>query len=222
MFRTANYCEKLAYVFDFLPQIIETTKKDLKNEHLKQNKAFLKKYFPGKNPRSLGLEDLIEGYKSWIEEKDEEFAEWLAARWIMRKTELYDLFEERLKQVNPQFDQIEELEEDFSKNLIDQSAQEFSALDTFIFSVFNSVVFPDHFFQDLKQQAEEEQKALLEQEKLELEEQDIHELKSKYEREIKRLTDRYEKKLSGMHKKYIRDTEQLKTQIKKYRQECQV
>lgn len=219
MFRTASYCDKLEYVFDFLPQILDVVKKDLKNEHLKQNKAFLKHYFPGKNPRSLSLEDLIEGYTPWINEKDETFAEWLAARWILRKTELYDLFEERLKQVDPNFDQIDLLEEDFSQTLLDDSQKTYGVLDTLVFSVFNSVVFPDAFFKELKIKAKEEQLHIQEQCERQSEERDLEQLKLKYERQIQRLSDRYEKKLSGMHKKYLRDTEQLKKQLKNVKAE---
>ena len=48
MLKETGYQEKIEIVAPWLDEIVETVKKDLKNEHLKVDKAFCKKYFLGK------------------------------------------------------------------------------------------------------------------------------------------------------------------------------
>ena len=159
-------------------------------------------------------EELVDGYIEALKKKDNDLYEFIATRWVLKNSEIYQYFEMHLRSVAPNFTELEELKPDLSKDLKDKAIAEFGAVKAYIFSVLNSVVFPKAIFDEFNEQAKNEMSQTQEQEKLESEERDLKVLKTKHERELRRLTDKYEKKLSGIQKKYINDTESLKKQIR--------
>lgn len=221
MLKDADYKEKFQLLSPWMVAIIDVVKKDLKNEHLKKDKVFFKKHFPGKQLKSLTSEELSQVYTAVIADGEENLGEFITTRWLLKKTEVYDLFEERLRSVNPKFDEIEELELDFSRELVQESSRSFDPVSTYIFSVMNSVVFPEEAYKELEKTAlafQEEEKGAITREQ---EERDLEVLQKKHEREISRLVDKYEKKLSGIQKKYLNDTENLKKRIAVLQKNCQ-
>lgn len=216
MLKNANYQEKFQLLNPWIFKIIDTVKKDLKQEHLQQDGKFAKQHFQGKNIQKLTAEDLAPAYSQWIASGapgGEEIGEFIANRWLLKNTEIYNYFEEQLQNVNPEFNEIEELEKNLAQTIMDHSVEQFGALKTYIFSVLNSVVFPQTLLQRLHDlalaaQKQENTDTLHAKEKAAAEN-----LEKTHEREIARLTDKYEKKLLGMQKKYIQDTERLKKQV---------
>lgn len=215
MLKDATYKEKYRALKNWMPAIVDVVKKDLKNEHLKADFVFAKRYFAGKNLNKLTNEELVEGYSSAIqqEEKGEEIAEFITNRWLIKNSELYGFFEEELSKINPDFSAIKEIEKSRSQEIVDGAVKQFGAPRTFLFSVLNSVAFSDDAFKKLGQQAEQEAKKAEQDAVQQADLKNIEQIKRACEEQIARITDKFEKKLEGLQKKYLQDTEGLKKQI---------
>lgn len=215
MYKEATYKEKYAVLKDWLPSIVESIKKDIKNEHLKKDFLFIKKYLGSKNPHKVTTEELVEAYQKAIEQEDngEDLGEFLTSRWLLKNTDLYEFFDKKLSEISDDFTSLEEIELPAAQTIIAQAVNEYGACDTYLFSVLNSVVFPAEAYKQLSQQATKE-KEIKKKETTQKEEQlTFDNMKQSYEIEMARLTDKYEKKLAGLQKKYAADTESLKKQI---------
>lgn len=215
MLKDASYKEKYSVLKNWMPVIIDAVKKDLKNDHLKNDFVFIKRYFSGKNLAKLTSEELVEGYATAIqqEEKGEDIAEFITNRWLIKNSELYGFFESELKKINPDFSAIKIIEKNHSQSIVNDAVKQFGAPRTYLFSVLNSVAFSDEDFKELGSQAEEEAKKSAKEETQKAELQNIEQIKRACEEQIARIEDKYEKKLQGLQKKYIQDVEGLKKQI---------
>lgn len=215
MLKEATYKEKFVLLKNWMPSIIEAVKKDLKNEHLKQDFLFIKKYFPGKNINKLSSEELVQGYFAAVQSEDngEDIAEFITNRWLLKNGDIYNYFETELRKINPDFTAIQKIEEPQAKRMVEESTKEFGAESTYLFSVINSVAFSDDIFADLSRKAEHEAKSAKQQAEESFARQNVEQMQRSFEQQIARLSDKYEKKLSGLQKKYIQDTEALKKQI---------
>lgn len=214
MKKDATYKEKYANLKDWMPFIIESTKKDLKNEHLKKDVAFIKKYLNNKNLNKITTEELVSAYNQALTSDDAEpLGEFITARWLMRHSDVYDYFERQLTQINPEFTDLELLTPAQSQPLIEGSIKQFGAVPTYLFSVMNSVVFPEEAFKDLETRARKEKHHQAAESEKKFKQQSIDHMQQEFEQEIARLTDKYEKKLSGLQKKYLIDVESLKKQV---------
>lgn len=215
MYKNATYKEKFADLKEWMPIIIDSVKKDLRNDHLKKDLYFVKKFLSSKNIQKVTTEELTQAYQQAIqeEEKGEEIAEFIVSRWLLKNTELYNLFETNLSRISSDFTVLEDLSPSDAQTLAESSTKEFGPIPTYLFAVLNSVVFPKETFDQLKRQAKDalhhqSTHAATEQEKATLES-----MQRACEREIARIEDKYEKKLAGMQKKYLLDVEQLKKQM---------
>jgi hypothetical protein len=215
MRKDATYKEKFILLKPWLPLLISTVKKDLKNDHLKRDLQFCKRYLAGKNPAKLSDAELTTAYAAALEESEngEAIGEFIANRWLLKMGDIYHFFEQNLSAIAPNFTDLEELSHADAKRLSEAAVAEFGAPNSYLFAVINSVVFPESQFQALAKQAEvgrehEEKRNFEFHEKMSLEA-----VKTGYEQQIARLTDKYEKKLSGLQKKYSQDTEALKKQL---------
>jgi hypothetical protein len=215
MLKDATYKEKCLMLKSWMPQILETVKKDLKNEHLKNDFKFIKKYFAGKNINKLTTQDYVDAYLSALEQEEngEEIAEFVTNRWLTKNTELYDYFEKSLSQISQDFTQLTEIDPKKSQEIVDGAVQQYGAPRTYLFSVMNSVVFPKEVYEKLDHRAKEVQKKSEQEETAQLKHLSHENMKQHYEEQILRLTDKYEKKLSGFERKYFQDMEALKKQI---------
>lgn len=215
MYKNATYKEKFAVLQEWIPVLVETVKKDLRNEHLKKDFYFVKKFFPSKNIHKLTTEELAEAYQKAIqeEEKGEELAEFITSRWLLKNSELYDFFEQQLSNIMPDFTNLEEIDSSQAQVLIETALYQFGAIQTYLFSVLNSVVFSKESFQYLQIQAQQNRDEQQKDTQKFSEKLTIDQMRNNFEREMTRLTDKYEKKLSGMQKKYVMDIESLKKQI---------
>jgi hypothetical protein len=215
MLKDVAYKDKFKMLDPWLQSIVESVKKDLKNEHLKQDWQFAKKYFANKNIAKLTAEELTEGYRLALanEEAAEALAEFISNRWLLKHTELYHYFEEQLQQINPNFNELEELERNQAHNLMEKAVSLFGAPKTYMFSIINSVVFPKEIFDKLGQNAQNASREETENAKAMEEKMSVDMIHQSYQQQIARLTDKYEKKLLGMQKKYIQDVETLKKQL---------
>lgn len=207
--------EKLLELKNWFPSILETVKKDLKNEHLKKDYVFVKKYLGGKNINRLENHELQDAYFAALqgEEKGEEIAEFMIHRWIFRNSEMYHFFEKELSKIKPEFTEIKELTAAEAEPLMQHSIQEFGAVRTYIFSKLNGVAFTPEQFSKLADIASKEEQHTKEHEEKAAGARSLEEMQTRHEQEISRLKDKYEKKLLGLQKKYTQDMETLKKQL---------
>lgn len=223
MYKNATYKEKFADLHEWMPLVIESIKKDLRNEHLKKDFLFVKKFLSSKNIHKVTTQELAEAYHKAIQEQEsgEELGEFMTSRWLLKNSDLYEFFERELTKINPDFASLEEIAPSHANALIDASVREFGAPQTYLFSVLNSVVFPKEVFQKLKAQAKQIQDQKDQETKKGDEIASIEQLRKNYEQEAARMVDKYEKKLSGMQKKYTTDVENLKKQVAQLQRKLQ-
>jgi hypothetical protein len=206
-----------------MPYLVDTVKKDLRNEHLKKDVFFVKKFLSSKNIHKVTTEELAQAYHKAIQEEEqgEELAEFITSRWLLKNSELYEFFERQLSAINPDFTNIEELQAAQAQAIIEASVRQFGASQTYLFSVLNSVVFPKESFQKLKTQAQQDQHKQQEETRTVNEQLTQEQMRKNYERELARLEDKYEKKLVGLQKKYVTDVENLKKQLAQLQRKLQ-
>lgn len=215
MLKNATYKDKFVMLGPWMSQILESIKKDLKQEHLKRDWQFCKLYLPGKSINKLTMEDLVEAYTAAVQkgENGEAVAEFISNRWLLKHGELYSYFEAKLSEIHPNFTELETIDLQKAQKLAMDAASQFGALKTYLFSVINSVVFPEEVYKALNKQAQQDAEAKNAEEEIEINKSSVEALGRSYELKIARLTDKYEKKLAGLQKKYIQDTENLKKQL---------
>lgn len=223
MYKDTTFKEKFAILNPWMPSIIETIKKDLKNEHLKKDFVFLKTYFPSKNANKLTTEELVKAYTHAVSHADngESLGEFLTNRWLLKNGDIYHYFEEGLDAINPNFTELSEIEQGPALTLMEGAVKKFGAPSTYMFSVLNSVVFPKDVYDQLRKKADAYAADRSKQEALAQERKQEADLHKAHELEIARLTDKYEKKLTGLQKKYIQDVDALKKQIAILQRKCE-
>ncbi len=215
MLKETGYEEKVELLKPWLPSIIEVVKKDLRNEHLKIDKEFCRRYFLGKNFTNVSIEEMAEAYYADIRGGNVGLGEFITSRWLIKNTDIYGFFEEKLNSITEDFDQIETLNEEQALPLLSGSVKEFGSIKTYIFSVLNSVVFPEALYSDLRNQAVEETERVEAEVEEALVAESLETMQKRHTREMDAMADRYEKKLSGLQRKYLRDMEVLKKQVSK-------
>lgn len=215
MLKDKTFKEKFAMLKTWMPEIIDSIKKDLRNEHLKKDAIFHKQYFNSKNPQKITSEELSDGYSKALQDgaQAEQLGEYISNRWLLKNSEVYYFFEKELTQITPNFNELEVMTLEDSKKLMESSSQQFGPMRAYVFSVMNSVVFPKEIYDQLNQKAvtaaSQQKKAEQETE----ERQSYDEMKRSFEVQLARLSDKYEKKLAGLERKYHLDVDALKKQV---------
>ncbi len=209
MLKELPYAEKFSLIDPWGVFLVESIKRDLKIDHMRSNPQFVQKYFTKKVVDKLTVEELKVAYFADVGAGNEEAAEWISSRWMLKNAEIYHYFAEQLAAINPNFDQIECLEEKIGRELMKFSVEKFGSSMTYVFSVLNSVAFSEAIFSDLRNLALEELQLFAEeQSKKNVVGADAKEM------DVSKLKDKFEKRFAGMQKKYSQDVEALKKQIK--------
>ena len=204
-----SYHKKILLCKPWLSDIVCAVKKDLKQEHLAKDPTFCKRYFLGKSFNQITKDQLAAAYLRELEEGNGALAEFICTRWLLKHTDIYALFEIHFQKIAKDFEEIAQLDVEIENALKKESVEKFGFLNTFIFSLFNSVVFSEKTFLELKSGAQmQEMKKNEEDEKLSLQK-----MQERYERKISSLCEKYEKKLSGFQKKYLKDIKKLQQEI---------
>lgn len=212
MIKEDPYKTKFEKLTPWIYDIFQLIKKDLRNDHLFKSPTFVQKYFPKRVLDKLTIEEFTEAYLREIAEGDEELAEKIVTRWVLKNAELYQFFVTELSKINPQYDEIDSLSAEVSAFLLNHSVRHFGASSTYIFSVLNAVVFNEEQLNKLREIAiAEKNQPKPSEEKGVLESVEL--IKDHYEKELRKLTEKYDKRLQGIERKYVQDTEGLKKQI---------
>ncbi|MGB7978439.1 MAG: hypothetical protein WCF19_04680 [Chlamydiales bacterium] len=191
-------------------EVLSAIKKDIKSDRLHTDPIFYRANFGNRPQNRLTAEEIFAAYEKELLKGNNELAEWVVSRWIFKHGDLYNHFAERLSEVNPDFNEIKQLTEEESRRILDGAAESFGAIPTFIFSLLNGVVFPQSILDELQKGAEAERALLERRAESNIEQQSLEKVIASHQREVGRLND----KILGVQKKYERDTEALKKQIK--------
>ncbi len=213
MLKNATYQEKFAMLDKWLITIFEQIKKDLKQDHLQRDVKFYKTHFSGKNLNKLTAEDLLLPYRELLKTGNEELGDFITNRWLIKNSEIYHFFEEKLNAITDNFNELDELEAEQANALINESVERFGAPRTYIFSVLNSVVFPKKNYEDLAKKADQHKEQAVQAAEDKKEQMSLEAVQRSHAAELARVTDKYQKKLEGLQKKYVTDTESLKKQV---------
>ncbi len=190
--------------------VLNAIKKDIKSEHLGSNLAFYKTYFGNRPQNRLTTEEIFKAYDEELKKGNQELAEWVVNRWVFKNGDLYQIFAERLSEINPEFDQIQSISEEESAKVLAGTVEAFGAIPTFLFVLLNGVVFPESVREKLRGLAEAERSANEKKGEEAAGKEDLEKRIAAQTREIARLED----KIVGVQKKYERDTLALKKQIR--------
>jgi hypothetical protein len=215
MLKETGYQEKIEWIRPWLVQVIEVVKKDLKQEHLKIDREFCKKYFLGKGYNSVTADQMAPAYAADIAAGNVGLGEFIASRWLLKNTDVYEFFERKLKPITPDFDQLDMIDEGISTQIMKEAVDLFGAVRTYLFVVLNSVVFPETVIANLRLQAQNyttQHEKTQEEERIE---KNLENMQKKHQREMAALMDKHEKRLVGLQKKYLKDTEMLKEQVRR-------
>lgn len=153
MLKETGYKEKFEILRPWLLDVFQQVKKDLRNEHLRIDKGFCRRYFKGKSRTLVQAEEMVDAYCKDIAEGNEGLAEFIATRYLTKNNDVYTFFESKLKSLTADFDTLDILPEPFAHTLKKEAVAQFGAVRTYLFSVFNSVVFPSTLYQTLREEA---------------------------------------------------------------------
>jgi len=199
----------------WMHNILDPIKKEVKNEHLRQDWPFFNQHFAGKQLNKLSIEEMAPAYAHAVchAENGEELGEFLCNRWLLKHSDLYHHFEQELGRITDNFQELEILDRELSVKMMEKAIQEFGAPNTFLFCVLNSVVFPEEVFKLLREKAEKEAAEEQVEQEVKQEQFSMEQMESNHKLQLARLTDKYEKKLNGLQKKYLQDVSTLKKQL---------
>ena len=195
-------------------EILNAIKKDIKTDHLHTDPVFYRTHFGTRPQNRLTSEEIFAAYEKELLQGNQDLSEWVVNRWVFKHGDLYKHFADGLSKVNPNFSEIEQLSAQESEQILKGAAESFGAIATFLFSLLNGVVFPESVLEYLRKAAEEEKSTLEKRGKLDAEQQSLEKIIAAHQREIARFNDR----IDGVQKKYTKDTEALKKQIKSLQQ----
>lgn len=198
--KDATYRQKMKILVPHHKEMLQSIKKDLKQEHLNHDKLAHKKHFGNRPLHRITSEDLFAVYIPLMLES-EECGEFVASRWIVKHLEIYEFFSRKLESLNKNFDQLTQLEPDFSHQITKEAMEEFGARATLIFCVLNSVIISADDYQILDTNAEEKSPSK------EPISQSLSEVQSRS------LEQRYQRKFDGLERKWQSEVKALKQQV---------
>lgn len=218
MVKTISYQEKAEKMAEWIPQILEEIKRDIKREHLRKVPAFLQKFFPGRNIASITTEEIVAVYTPLLQRGEPQFFDQICYFWQVKHPELYPFFQAKLQAISEDVAAITAIDDALAKEMIEKSVEEFGAVNTYLFSLFYEVAFSDALYEKLRLRALEETKSLETASKEEEEVRNCAQLRAQHERLILRMREKYEKKLSALEEKYHTDIRKLRQELNALRQ----
>ncbi len=211
--------EKFQTIQPWLFQVLSTIKKEIKTEHLSKSPVFYKVHFGNRPLNRLTNEEIYAVYeKELLKGEDEDIREWVINRWVFRNGDIYQHFAERLSQIHPDFEEIKNLDDTQSEQILAGSVESFGALPVYLFTILNGVVISPRVLQSLKEAAEKEETRQKEEAEEAKRSENLEQLLERQKNEILRAEKKYEDKLAGVMKKHAIDVASLKNQIRSLQQ----
>ncbi len=205
--KDAPFVEKLSQIEPYHREILDSIKKELKQEHLSSDRAAHKKLFGNKPLHRITLDELVQAYSPMLS-RIEELGEFVASRWIFKHAEIYEYFSERLEKALGEFEHLTQLDAEFARELVREALEQFPASKVFCFCVLNSVVLPQQEFLFLEKRAKDTRVSADA-----LPAEGASSQKMWPSEEVQRLEQRYLKRIAGIERKFHNEVHHLKRQI---------
>lgn len=194
----------------WIPEVLGSIKRDLRNEHLAKLPNFYKAHFGNRPLNRLTHEEICAVYKKeLLKGEDASLQEWVVNRWVFHHGDIYEYFSTQLEKIHPDFTAIQNLTAEQSLLIIEGAVARFGALNTYLFSVLNEVVFPESVLTELQEKIVPEANEAGPQDNW----------KERYEADMARLQKKCEEKVAGVLRKHAMDVEALKKQIRALQQQ---
>lgn len=205
---------KFLVIQPWLPETLESIKREIRIEHLAKNPSFCRAHFGNRPLNRISGEELIQAYEKKLLSGDEELSQWVVNRWVFKNGDIYAHFAQRLEAIDSNYDSLDVLSPSQSEEVLKGALERFGAVSTYLFSVLNEVVFPPSVFEKLRCLAEGEtsRRSLVNQG--EKKSPSVEELKASHEQAIAKMQEKWEGKIAGILKKYTQDVEALKAQVR--------
>jgi hypothetical protein len=204
--------EKFILMQPWIKKILMLLRKDLKNE-LISNKSLFRSFFANKAFNNITGEEIVNAYEKKLYEGNKELGAWIVSRWIYHNSEIYQYFYSELEKINPNVEEIKNIDKEKALKIIEGSINSFGIENTYIFSILNEVAFDQELLDDLRKKTLFENEKNNIEEKIQVEKNSIETLQKKYNEDLNRLKEKYEQKIFAMKKKYFDDTFALKNQV---------
>lgn len=207
--------EKFQTIQPWLFQVLSTIKKEIKTEHLSKSPLFYKAHFGNRPLNRLTNEEIYAAYeKELLGSDNEEIGEWVVNRWVFRNGDIYQHFADRLSQIDPDFEEIKNLDDAQSQQVLKDSVASFGALPVYLFTILNGVVISPEVLRSLRDAAEKEEAQQKEEAEAKMLSESLEQLLERQKTEMLRIEKKYEDKLAGVMKKHAVDVAALKNQIR--------
>lgn len=146
---------KIQQLSSLFPLIISDIKKDIKNELIKFDYATFKKLFGKCYVAKLTVQELAPPLFQEIA-TNPKLEDWIVERWVEKNADMYRFFAQLLSQVNPNFEEIQSIDDKVGETIANAAVAEFGAKKAYLFSLLNKVAFSPALFEKLKAQAMKE------------------------------------------------------------------
>lgn len=218
MVKSISYQEKVEKIGEWIPQILEEIKREIKREHLRKAPAFLQKFFGGKNINAITTEEIVDVYTALLKRSEPQFVDQICYFWQVKHPELYPFFQSKLQVISEDVAEITEIEDALACKIVEESVAQFGAVNTYLFSLFYEVALSDAIFESLRARALEETKSASAIAQQEEETRNCELLRIQHERLMTRMREKYEKKLSALEEKYHTDIGRLRRELTELRE----
>lgn len=213
MVKTISYQEKAEKMEQWIPQILEEIKRDIKREHLRKVPVFAQKFFSGRNIASITTEEIIDVYTPLLKRGEPQLFDQICYFWQVKHPEIYPFFQAKLRVLSEDVSTITEIDDAFAEKLVQEALKEFGEVNTYLFALFYEVAFSDAIYDKMFQEAKRATDLANSKQNQEEEERNLELLKAQNERLLMRLRDKYEKKLSALEDKYHTDVAVLRKEV---------
>lgn len=203
--KDATYLQKMELLTPYHREILESVKKDLKQEHIGKDKSVHKQLFGNKPLHRIELEEMLTIYSPLLL-SSEELGEFVSSRWVLKNIEIYEYFGQKLEQIESDFEQLTQIEETLARSIVEEAIGKFGAKATYFFCLLNSVVLPSGEFRILEERSKSAEHSGIEK-------TSDGSAKVWSEEQVRRLEERYRQKLAGMERKYSLEVLALKKHI---------
>ena len=149
MINEESFRSKIQKLQPWFGRLVEEIKKEVKAELLRQYPKIYQRHFSRMHFVKCSAKDLAGPLLQEVLAGDEELGEWLASRWIVKNSDMFQFFAEWLMKINPDFEKIERLDDNQGTALLKAATERYGAQKTYLFSVLNSVAFSPALFDSL-------------------------------------------------------------------------
>lgn len=203
-----TWTEKFSLISPWFSEVVSDIKQQLKSEHLSLDPSFVRTHFHGLPLHRISQEEMRAVYLREILSGNTQIAEFVMNRWLFKNLPLYKFFETRLEKLFSNLNEIQKIEDEQARPIIEEALSSFSLGKIFCFITLNDVLLSDELFRELQKKALEELSKIMSEE----ESRHVPE-KTKLEEEFKKTKEKYERKIEELQKKHRQEIKALQNEL---------